>query len=83
MTAPRPCPPALGPLENYAKRFDHLFYSLTQRRSFRACLTGLLLPHDRNKTLTTLAGGRAGGAGSGRGSAATAVFFLSEANWDA
>jgi hypothetical protein len=52
MTAPRPCPPAPGPLEDYAKRFDHLFGSLAQRRSFRAYLTGLLLPYDRNKTLT-------------------------------
>nr|BEK70624.1 hypothetical protein KPHV_78510 [Kitasatospora purpeofusca] len=37
-------------------RFDDLFRSLAQRRGFREYLTGLLLPGDRNKTLTALAG---------------------------
>ncbi|MEU5431702.1 hypothetical protein AB0H73_39795, partial [Streptomyces olivoreticuli] len=35
MTARRPCPPAPGPLEEYAARFDDLFFSLAQRRGFR------------------------------------------------
>jgi hypothetical protein len=56
MTARRPCPPAPGPLEDYAQRFDRLFSSLAQRRGFRDYLQGLLLPRDRNKTLTGLAG---------------------------
>ena len=56
MTARRPCPPAPGPLEDYAARFDDLFASLAQRRGFREYLQGLLLPRDRNKTLTGLAG---------------------------
>ena len=56
MTTRRPCPPAPGPLEDYATAFDGLFRSLGQRRGFRAYLHGLLLPRDRNKTLTGLAG---------------------------
>jgi hypothetical protein len=34
MTTRRPCPPAPGPLEDYAQRFDALFSSLAQRRGF-------------------------------------------------
>src|SRR4029453_6070457 len=56
MTTRRPCPPAPGPLEDYAQQFDSLFSSLAQRRGFRDYLQGLLLPRDRNKTLTGLAG---------------------------
>ncbi|MFL6222983.1 MAG: hypothetical protein ACJ75K_09185, partial [Actinomycetes bacterium] len=44
--------PAPGPLEDYAAQFDPLFRSLAQRRGLRAYLQGLLLPRDRNKTLT-------------------------------
>jgi SRSO17 transposase len=51
-----PCPPAPGPLEDYAARFDDLFGTLAQRRGLREYLTGLLLPRDRNKALTALAG---------------------------
>jgi hypothetical protein len=51
-----PCPPAPGPLEDYAARFDDLFGTLAQRRGFREYLQGLLLPRDRNKVLTALAG---------------------------
>jgi hypothetical protein len=56
MSTRRPCPAAPGPLEAYAQRFDVLFSSLAQRRGFRDYLQGLLLPRDRNKTLTGLAG---------------------------
>src|SRR5437588_531599 len=56
MTRRQPCPPAPGPLEGYAARFDDLFGSLAQRRGFREYLAGLLAPRDRNKTLTALAG---------------------------
>jgi hypothetical protein len=56
MTARRPCPAAPGPLEDYAARFDDLFHSPAQRRGFREYLAGLLVPRDRNKTLTALAG---------------------------
>jgi hypothetical protein len=43
-------------LEGTAARFGGLFSSLAQRRGFREYLTGLLLPTDRNKSLTCLAG---------------------------
>jgi len=56
MTKRLPCPPAPGPLEDYAAQFDPLFRSLAQRRGLRAYLAGLLLPRGRNKTLTALAG---------------------------
>src|SRR6266446_4817791 len=56
MTKPVPCPPAPGPLEEYAARFDDLFTRVAQRRGFREYLAGLLAPRDRNKTLTALAG---------------------------
>ncbi|MDF2738880.1 MAG: Transposase [Actinomycetia bacterium] len=56
MTTRRSCPPAPAPLEDYAQRFDGLFSSLAQRRGLRDYLQGLLLPRDRNKTLTGLAG---------------------------
>ena len=56
MTARRPCPPAPGPLEEYATHFDPLFHSLAQRHQFRNYLAGLLAPRDRPKTLTALAG---------------------------
>src|SRR5437764_4796356 len=56
MTKPVPCPPAPGPLEEYAARFDDLFTRVAQRRGFREYLAGLLAPRERNKTLTALAG---------------------------
>ena len=52
---PPPCPPAPGPLEDYATQFDPLLTSVAQRRGFRDYLQGLLTPRDRNKTLTALA----------------------------
>jgi hypothetical protein len=56
MTKRLPCPPAPGPLEDYVAQFDALFARLAQRRGLRACLQGLLLPRDRKKTMTALAG---------------------------
>jgi hypothetical protein len=44
------------PLEQHAHAFDDLFHTRIQRQRFRAYLAGLLLPRDRNKTLTALAG---------------------------
>jgi hypothetical protein len=44
-----------GPLEDYAVRFDDLFRARAQREGFRRYLEGLLLPAERNKTLTALA----------------------------
>src|SRR6478752_5321147 len=56
MTRRVPCPPAPAPLEAYVRQFDDCFASLAQRRAFRDYLHGLLLPRERNKTLTGLAG---------------------------
>jgi hypothetical protein len=56
MTPRQPCPTVPGPLEEYAQHFDDVFGQLAQRRSFREYLLGLLLPRDRNKTLTALVG---------------------------
>lgn len=82
MTARRPCPPAPGPLEDYAIHFDPLFHSLAQRHHFRTYLAGLLAPRDRPKTLTALAGAEP----LIQAQAAPVQqlqFFLSESCWDA
>ena len=82
MTARRACPPAPGPLEEYAARFDELFGCLAQRRGFREYLTGLLLPRERNKTLTALAGAEPV-VGAGDAAVQRLQFFVSESTWDA
>src|SRR5256714_14357279 len=81
MTIPVACPPAPGPLEEYAARFDDLFSRLAQRRGFREYLAGLLAPRDRNKTLTALAGAEPV-AGAGHRAVQRLQFFLSESRWD-
>ena len=82
MTARQPCPPAPGPLELYAAAFDGCFHTLAQRRDFREYLAGLLLPRDRNKTLTALAGAEPV-VGAQSAAVQRLQFFLSEAAWDA
>jgi SRSO17 transposase len=82
MTQRLACPPAPGPLEDYAARFDDLFETLAQRRGFRAYLQGLLLPHDRNKTLTALVGTEPV-VGAQHPEVQRLQFFLSESTWDA
>jgi DDE superfamily endonuclease len=81
MSARRPCPPAPGPLEDYAVRFDDLFGSLAQRRGFRDYLLGLLLPRDRNKTLTGLAGAEPI-TGAQHREVQRLQWFLTESSWD-
>jgi SRSO17 transposase len=81
MTKPKPCPPAPGPLEGYAARFDDLFTHVAQRRGFREYLAGLLVPRDRNKTLTALAGAEPV-TGAGHPAVQRLQFFLSESGWD-
>ena len=81
MTARRSCPPAPGPLEEYAARFDGLFSSLAQRRGFREYLQGLLLPRERNKTLTGLAGTEPV-VGAQQPEVQRLQWFLSESAWD-
>src|SRR5215218_2748933 len=55
MTKRLPVEPAPGPLEDYVNSFDDLFSARAERRGFRRYLEGLLLPAERNKTLTVLA----------------------------
>ncbi len=69
-------------LEAYAQRFDDGFGTLAQRRAFRAYLQGLLLPRDRNKTLTALAETEPV-VGAQHPAAQQLQYFLSEATWDA
>jgi SRSO17 transposase len=73
--------PAPGPLEDYAARFDDLFGARAQRHSFRRYLEGLLLPAERNKTLTALANTEPV-VGAQRKEAQSLQWFLSESGWD-
>jgi SRSO17 transposase len=82
MTKRLPCPPAPGPLEAYAGQFDDRFGTLAQRRGFREYLQGLLLPHDRHKTLTGLVGTEPV-VGAQLPSVQRLQFFLSESPWEA
>jgi SRSO17 transposase len=81
MTKQLPCPPAPGPLEGYAARFDDLFTHVAQRRGFREYLAGLLAPRERNKTLTGLAGAEPV-TGASHPSVQRLQYFLSESCWD-
>ena len=81
MTKRSPVSPAPGPLEDYARCFDGLFGARAQRHSFRRYLEGLLLPAERNKTLTALANTEPV-AGAQRKEAQSLQWFLSESRWD-
>jgi hypothetical protein len=81
MTDRRPCPPVPGPLEDYATQFDPLLGSVAQRRGLRDYLQGLLLPRDRNKTLTALAGAEPI-SGAQHREVQRLQWFLSESSWD-
>ncbi len=81
MTRRLPMRPAPGPLEDYAARFDDLFGARAQREGFRRYLEGLLLPAERNKTLTALANTEPV-VGAQRREAQSLQWFLSESGWD-
>jgi SRSO17 transposase len=82
MTERQTATPAPGPLEPYAQHFDELFSKVNQRDAFRRYLEGLLLPTERNKTLTALANAEPiVGAQDARVQALQ--WFLSESTWDA
>jgi SRSO17 transposase len=82
MTRRVPCPPAPGLLEAYAVQFDALLPNVAQRRAHREYLHGLLLPRERNKTLTGLAGTEPV-VGAQAPPAQRLQWFLSESAWDA
>jgi hypothetical protein len=75
-------PPIPVPLETYAAQFDELFSRPSQRAAFRQYLAGLLLPAERNKTLTALAHVEPL-AGAQAPAAQRLQWFLSESTWDA
>src|SRR5712692_11293538 len=81
MTERLACPPAPGPLEDYAVGFDELFANVAQRRGFREYLQGLLLPRDRNKTITALVGAEPVIAADAA-PVQKLQCFLSESTWD-
>ena len=81
MTKRYPVSPAPGPLEDYATSFDDLFRARAQRHAFRRYMEGLLLPAERNKTLTALANTEPV-VGAQRKEAQSLQWFLSESRWD-
>ena len=81
MTKRLPVSQSPGPLEGYAARFDDLFGARAQREGFRRYLEGLLLPAERNKTLTALANTEPFN-GAQRKEAQSLQWFLSESRWD-
>jgi hypothetical protein len=81
MTRRLPVASSPGPLEDYALRFDDLLRARAQREGFRRYLEGLLLPAERNKTLTALANTEPV-AGAQRKEAQSLQWFLSESGWD-
>src|SRR5947209_296015 len=82
MTQRLPVPAAPGPLEAYCQQFDPLFRQRPQRDRFRRYLEGLLLPAERNKTLTALANTEPV-TGAQHPQAQSLQWFLSESTWDA
>jgi hypothetical protein len=73
---------APGPLEAYAAQFDDLFERRNAREAFRRYLEGLLLPAERNKTLTALANAEPI-VGAQQPRVQSLQWFLSESTWDA
>jgi hypothetical protein len=80
MTKRRAIPTAPEPLEAYARHFDDLFGKSNQRDEFRHYLEGLLLPTERNKTLTGLANTEPD-VGAQHPRAQGMQWFLSESSW--
>lgn len=72
---------APAPLEEDCEPFDPLFSRSTQRESFRQYLEGLLLPGERNKTLTGLVNTEPL-VGAQLPRAQKVQGFLSESAWD-
>lgn len=75
-----PVVPAPEPLEAYVHHFDPLFAKRNQRDGVRRYLEGLLLPAERNKTLTALANTEPV-RGAHHARAQGLQWFLSESTW--
>jgi SRSO17 transposase len=80
MTRRLPVTPAPGPLEDYCQQFDPLFAQRNQRDGLRRYLEGLLLPVERNKTLTALANTEPV-VGAQHPRAQSLQWFLTESTW--
>lgn len=80
MTKRRQIASAPEPLEAYTSQFDDLFGKSNQREAFRWYLEGLLLPSERNKTLTGLVNTEPL-VGAQLPRAQKVQWFLSESNW--
>src|SRR3712207_3805272 len=76
-----PVAPAPAPLETYLHHFDPLFARRNQRDAVRRYLEGLLLPAERNKTLTALANTEPV-VGAQHPRAQALQWFLTESRWD-
>jgi len=74
-------PPIPEPLDAFAAQFDDLFTRASQRQAFRQYLAGLLLPTERNKTLTALAQAEPV-IGAQHPAVQRLQWFLSESTWD-
>ena len=73
---------APGLLEDFAQAFDPVFPMLNQREAFRRYVEGLLLPTERNKTLTGLANSEPV-VGAQEGRVQSLQWYLSESSWEA
>src|SRR6266566_3872086 len=73
--------PAPEPLEAYARHFDALLGKSNQRDEFRRYLEGLLLPSERQKTLTGLVNTEPE-VGAQQPRAQKLQWFLSESTWN-
>lgn len=82
MSTRLPVPAAPAPLETYAQHLDALFSKRIQRANFRCYLEGLLLPTERNTTLTALANSEPI-VGAHTAQVQRLQWFVSEATWDA
>jgi hypothetical protein len=71
------------PLEQYAHGFDDVFHTHIQHRRFREYLAGLLLPRDRNTTLTALVVGAEPITQAQTAPVQHLQCFLWDADWDA
>jgi len=81
MSSRREIAKAPAPLEEYCEHFDRLLSRSNQRESFRQYLEGLLLPTERNKTLTGLVNTEPV-VGAQLPRAQKLQGFLSESEWD-